>query len=338
MKASSQPTLADVARVAGVGLATASRVVNSGVHVSASSQKKVEAAVRKLGYLPNHAARILKGGRTKTLGLLMPSLADPFFARCAEAAEMVARSHDSLLIIAVSDNDPVLEMKNLAILMRHRPDGLLIVPSNATSRSLRQFAKASPVPIVTVDRPLPGCPAVLTNSFEAARAATQHLIEHGRRRIVCLGAEPGLYTIQERLRGYTQAMNEAGLKPRIDMTLKLDGIAVEPLLQAQMKLASPPDAIFSLKNSATVAVFQALQRLKISIPADVALIGFDDFDLAETLRPALTVIRQPVEDIGRCAAEILFTKINGTAVVDTAPLLLSNTLVIRRSCGCKSRF
>ena len=338
MRISPPSTLADVARAAGVGIATASRVVNGGDHVSAASRKKVEAAVRKLGYLPNHAARILKGGRTKTIGLLVPSIADSFFALCAEAAELVAREHDSSLIIAVSDNDPTLEMKNLTVLMRHRPDGLLLVPSDPASTTLLQFVKDSHIPIVTLDRPLPNCPAVLTDSWEASREATLHLIEHRRRHILCLGAEPGLYTIQERLRGYRDAMKKAKLPPRIDLTLGDRGNTAEEILATQMRLASPPDAIFSLKNSATIAAFQALQHLKLSIPADVALIGFDDFELAGTLRPPLTVVRQPIEDIGKRAAEMLFSMLQPMSGKlrrpSTGRLILESQLIIRRSCGC----
>ncbi len=176
MQRNSGATLADVADAAGVGVATASRVVNGGVNVSPATLKKVQSAIRRLGYLPNHAARILKGGRTKTIGLLVPSIADSFFAACAEAAEEVARSHDSLLIVAVSKNSPDLEISNLAVLMRHRPDGLMLVPSSSNGRRLRSFVAESGVPVVTLDRPLGSCPAVLTNNFEAARAATRHLL------------------------------------------------------------------------------------------------------------------------------------------------------------------
>ena len=339
-KKSFQPTLADVARTAGVGVATASRALNGGTHVSPQTHKRVESAIRQLGYQPNHAARILKGGRTKTVGLLVPSIADSFFASCAEAAGMVARMHDSLLIVAASHNDRETEMSSLSVLMRHRPDGLLLVPSNAESRALASFIRNSGIPIVTFDRPIASAGAsVLTDNFEAARAGTEHLLEHGHKRILCLGAEPHLYTIRERLRGYRQAMSDAGLAPLESMTL--DETAATKSLRVLLNGPEPPEAIFTVKNSATIATFQALQELNVEVPSRLALLGFDDFALASTLRPTVSVVQQPIEEVGRKAAELLFAQLesamggDGTERMRRKPLVLSSRLVLRASCGCK---
>jgi LacI family transcriptional regulator len=340
MKNRSHPTLSDVAHVAGVGVATASRVINGGTHVSAKTLKKVQDAIKQLGYMPNHAARILKGGRTKTIGLIVPSIADSFFSTCAEAAEEVARVHDSLLIVAVSSNDTEIEMSKLEVLMRHRPDGLLIVPADTCSKKLISFVKQSSIPIVTIDRPLPGCASVLTNNFEAAVSATNHLIEHGHRRILCFGAEPRLYTIRERLRGYRQAMEQAGLTPLIDTAFKGDELSAKLALSANLSGPHGADAIFTLKNSATIATFQALQKLRVSVPAQVALLGFDDFELASTLQPAVSVMRQPIEDIGRHATELLFALLGRMYYSSVSrkkahpSVVLPNRLMLRASCGC----
>jgi LacI family transcriptional regulator len=338
-------TLADVARMAGVGLATASRAVNGGTNVSPAALKKVESAVRQLGYMPNEAARILKGARTKSVGLLVPSIADSFFASCAEAAGKVARLHDSLLIVAVSNNQRDTEMSSLEVLMRHRPDGLLIAPSDPASGRLRAFMRNRSVPIVTFDRPLlgDGCASVLTDNFVAARNATVHLIEHGYKRILCFGGEAELYTIKERLRGYRQAMEEAGRPLLIDTTLSDDAASVERSLKSHLASRKPPEAIFTLKNSATIATFQALQRLGVSVPSTVALLGFDDFALAGTLRPSISVVQQPIEDLGRKAAELLFAQLGHMQGASRSkknkyePMVLPNRLLLRHSCGCKVR-
>ncbi len=339
-KKSPQPTLADVARAAGVGVATASRALNGGTHVSPATHKRVQAAIRQLGYLPNHAARILKGGRTKTVGLLVPSIADSFFASCAEAAGTVARQHDTLLIVAVSHNDPDTEMSSLQVLMRHRPDGLLLVPSSAESRTLASFVRGSGVPIVTFDRPMAHASAVvLTDNYQSAEEGTAHLIGHGYKRILCLGGEPGLYTIRERLSGYRAAMSEAGLQPLEDVHFKEEEAA--EALRSYMRGPGAPDAVFTLKNSVTIATFQALQKLKVAVPKSLALLGFDDFALAGTLRPALSVVQQPIEEMGRKAAELLFAQLervhNGTNATrgHPKPLVLPSRLVLRGSCGCK---
>ena len=343
-KSGSHPTLSDVARAAGVGVATASRALNGGAHVSARSLKKVEAAIRQLGYLPNHAARILKGGRTKTVGLLVPSIADSFFASCAEAAGEVARLHDSLLIVAVSNNDRATEMGSLAVLMRHRPDGLLLVPSDTGGKQLVSFVRSSAVPVVTFDRPIPGsgCASVLTDNFEAACAATRHLIEHGYRRILCFGGEPDLFTIRERLRGYRHVIESAKLPLLIDTTWHGDADSAVHVLSRHLSGHRPPDAIFTLKNSATIATFQALRQLRVAVPASIALLGFDDFDLASTLRPSASVVQQPIVDVGRKAAELLFAQLEqpngaGAGRQSRAPLVLASRLVLRNSCGCKTR-
>lgn len=337
-KSNSHPTLSEVARLAGVGVGTASRVVNGGVHVSAGTMRKVKSAIQQLGYMPNHAARVLKGGRTKTIGLLVPSIADQFFASCAEAADKIARAHDSLLIVAVTRNQCGDEMSSLEVLMRHQPDGLLIVPSDPENKELAKFVRNSSIPVVTLDRPLfgSGCSSVLSDNFEAARKATLHLIEHGYKRILCFGSEPELYTIRERLRGYRQAMEEAGLQPLVDTGLD-DMVLAFLSLPAQLKSRRPPDAVFTLKNSSTSAVVQVLRQLRVSIPSRLALLGFDDFELAATLHPSISVVQQPIEDLGRTAAELLFAQLEGHPSKKTQrePIVLPNRLVLRRSCGCK---
>ncbi len=338
----SHATLTDVARSAGVGIGTVSRVVNGGMNVSPGTLKKVEAAILQLGYLPNHAARVLKGGRTKTIGLLVPSIADSFFANCAEAAGDIARSHGCLLIVAISSNQHNAEKNSLEVLMQHRPDGLLIVPADSESKHLLRFTKSVSCPVVIFDRPLLGsdCSGVSTDNYEAAFAATTHLIEHGYRRILCFGSEPRLFTIQERLRGYTRAMEDAGLPPLVDTNLHEDGSTAEQLLRAHLGSRSP-DAIFTLKNSATVATFLALRKLKISVPKQIALLGFDDFDLAGALQPSVSVVQQPVKDVGQKAAELLFTQLGHKYSSENRKLLAPETvvlpsrLVLRESCGCK---
>jgi LacI family transcriptional regulator len=336
------PTLSDVARVAGVGVGTASRVINGGINVSRETLKKVESAIRQLGYMPNQAARVLKGGRTKTVGLLVPSIADSFFASCAEAAGKVARFHDSLLIVSVTKNQPEAEMISLDVLMRHRPDGLLIVPSDSGSEALASFVRNTAIPIVTFDRPLfgSGCASVITDNFEAARNATFHLLEHGYKRILCFGGEPDLYTIRERLGGYRQAMDDAGLPSLVDASLGDDANLAARALTRHLSGRRPPDAIFTLKNSSTILTLQALQKLKVSIPGRVALLGFDDFDLASTLRPPISVVQQPIEEVGQKAAELLFAQLEHnpgarrSGKLNRDPVVLANRLVLRRSCGC----
>ena len=341
-KSRPHPTLAEVARKARVGTTTVSRVINGGERVSPDTLKRVQAVIEQLGYMPNQAARVLKGERAKTIGMVIPSIADPFFSSCAEAAQAIARAHDSLLMVTVTNNDPRTEIENLNILMRHRTDGLLLAPANYQNQPLAEFLHRMGIPVVTFDRLIvnSGIPCVLADNFNGARMATEHLIGHGNSRILCLGGEPTLYTLRERLRGYRQAIQKNGLTPLVDMSVK-DYKSAEYAIESLLAKGQPPDAIFTLKNSVTIYAFEVLQKLKVPIPKSVALLGYDDFELASSLRPAISVIQQPVEDIGRIAAEILFENLltsgkrkNYGAKSRRDSIKLETRLVLRQSCGC----
>jgi ABC-type sugar transport system substrate-binding protein len=151
-KQSSHSTLTDVARAAGVGTTTVSRVINGGERVSQETLARVQAVIEELGYQPSQAARILRGERTKTIGLIVPSIADSFFSTVTEVAQEIARAHDSLLIVTVSNNDPSIELENLNVLIRHRTDGLLLAPAHSENRSLANMLDKLSIPSVTFDR------------------------------------------------------------------------------------------------------------------------------------------------------------------------------------------
>lgn len=343
-KLSKQPTLNEVAKLAGVGTTTVSRVINGGDRVDPKTLSRVRKAIDRLGYMPNHAARILRGGRTRTIGLLVPSVSDPFFASCAEAAQAIARVNDSLVIVIPTQNDPHTEIENVNILMQHRVDGLIIAPANSQSPALRDLLMRLEVPVVAMDRPVLGTriSSVVADNFTGASLATKHLIEHGCRRIVCLTGESTLYTIRERLRGYHKTMEAAGLPTRIDTSIR-DYKSAEYAIESLLAAGDPPDALFTLKNSTTIFAFETLQRLRIPIPGTVALLGYDDFELAGTLRPSITVIQQPVAEIACAAAELLFQELaepwksERAAKAGRAQHIELETRLIRRaSCGCSS--
>lgn len=341
-KKSTHPTLSQVAREAGVGTTTVSRVINGGDRVSPETLAHVRRIIESLGYMPNQAARTLKGQRTKTIGLIIPSIADPFFSSCAEAAQAVARTNDSLLIVTTTQNDPRSELDSLKVLIRHRVDGLLIVPANSQSPALRDILLHASIPIITIDRPLvdTSIASVVADNYKGAITATKHLIEHGYKRIACLTGESALYTIHERIRGYRKAMETAHLPFILDATVK-DYKSAEYAILSLLDGANPPDAIFATKNSTTIFAFEVLQRFNIRVPETVALLGFDDFELASTVRPSISVIQQPTEEIGRRAAELLFDQLqadrkpaNVAGTRSAKRLMLETRLIQRSSCGC----
>lgn len=337
-KRTKHATLSEVAKKAGVGTTTVSRVINGGLSVDPKTLLRVQQAIEALGYMPSQAARILKGDRTRAIGFIIPSIADPFFSSCAEAAQAIARLHDSVLIVLTTQNDPKTELDAINMLMRHRVDGLILAPCNAEDDLLCRMLSKISIPVITMDRPIEGStvPSVVANNFAGARTATQHLIEHGYRRIVCLNSETHLYTIQERIRGYKAAMKAAGLAATIDSTVE-DHASAEVALLSMLRGPSPPDAVLTLKNSTTVAVFNVLKKAGVKMPESVALVGYDDFQMAEDVTPSITVIRQPIEEIGQVAAELLFERLlQGNAAPSARQQVrLTTTLIRRASCGCE---
>jgi LacI family transcriptional regulator len=341
-KKSKHPTLSEVATRAGVGTTTVSRVINGVEHVEPATLARVEAAIEELGYLPNQAARVLKGHSARTIGFVIPSIADSFFSNCAEVLQSIARSHDYLVIVLTTQNDVNTERDAVNILTQHRVDGFVIAPADSESESLRSLLARLPVPIVALDRPVTGSPvpSVVANNFAGAKHATEHLIQHGYKRIACLTGEMNLYTIRERVRGYCNAIESAGLKTVLKTSIH-DYESAERVIKKMFHSRNPPDAIFTLKNSTTMDTFEALQRLGISIPKTVALLGYDDFQLAGSVRPAITVVEQPIDELGRVAAQLLFERLlssnayGGVALALPPQQVQLKTRLIRRdSCGC----
>ena len=335
-------TLADVAERAGVGKTTVSRVINGAYKVGPETLERVNKVIHELGYHPSQAARSLKGERSKTIGLILPRIADPFFAAAAEAAQAVARSHDYLLIVAATNYDPQTEIDQVYTLLRHRVDGILLAPMDSASKRLASIVDGINVPVVTFDHPLSKAHvrSVVVDNYEGASAGTRHLIEHGRRRILCLGGDARLYTVRQRQKGYKDAMQKAALTPWLDDSPN-DYQDIEKVLRAALRHKQPIDAIFGVRNSIAIYAFQALQSFGLKMPADVALIGFDDFETACTLRPAVTVVKQPVEAVGSRAVNLLFDLMrNGVIALSPGQTLsetLKTSLIIRSSCGCHSK-
>jgi len=337
-KPSGIPTIADVARECGVGSMTVSRVVNGGKLVSPRTAARVRAAIRKLGYEPNEAARILKGQASRTIGLIVPDLADAFFSICAHAVQQTAAKQGYTTLLLASERDAESESKEIAMIKSRNIAGILIVPSNPDCVPQLQELRARGTPVVMLDRTFPGLDAghVTVENAEGARKAVNHLIEHGHTRILCAGYDGQFNSIAQRIEGYEKAMAEAGLRAQ---TVIVDqGTAVGSKVWQKIRSPKAPTALFSLNNVATIQVLQTFQKENVHIPEDVALVGFDDFELAPLLAVPLTAVRQPAAQLGQSATRILLDWIqlgSDTRSLHTH-IVLSTELVIRRSCGCES--
>lgn len=329
-KVRSIPALMDVARRAGVGAATVSRVINGGQNVSSGTMAAVQKAIKELGYHPNHAARSLKGARTKTIGLIVPSVADPFFSTAAAAIQVVARAHGSLVLLAASDNLPEREQEQVLTLIQRRVDGLILAPSDAADIGMFKYAG---FPVVCFDRPFfrHKLPTVLGDNYGGAKAATEHLVHSGCRRILCMGGDSKLFTSERRVSGHRDVVRASGLPYLAELNVQ-DYASTEAALRPYLQGKDRIDAIFSIKNAITVNAYRILRQSDIAIPRRVALVGYDDFELADTLEPPICVVRQPISNIATRAAEMLFQALE-TGEEKSRTVTLKVELVHRASCG-----
>jgi len=333
----STPTIREVAKLAHVGLMTVSRVINNHPSVRPSTRKKVEAAILQLGYRQNEAARLLKGQRAKLIGLIVPDLSDTFFATCAHTVQQIARQHGYMTLVVSSERDADLEFQEAELMASRKVSGLLIVTSTKPGDERLRQLQSTGLAIVAFDRPLPGADTdcVLVENRAGAEEATLHLIEHGHRRIACIGYDEDAYTVHERVQGYKHQMIVSGLKPQFATNLSsLD--AVRHWLADALSAKTPPTAIFSLNHRTSAFILQSLSERKIRIPEDMALIGFDEFDLAAIVSPPLTTVAQSPVELTRRSMTLLFEGIQKThdgVVSSPAKVLLPVKLMVRGSCG-----
>ncbi|GAA2443785.1 LacI family DNA-binding transcriptional regulator [Streptomyces lavendulocolor] len=323
-----RPTMKDVAARAGVGLKTVSRVVNGEAGVTADTERRVQEAIEALGFRRNDSARVLRKGRTASVGLVLEDLADPFYGPLSRAVEEVARAHGALLINGSSAEDPDREQELALALCARRVDGLIVIPAGADHRYLEPEMRAG-IATVFVDRPAGRIDAdvVLSDSFGGARAGVAHLIAHGHRRIGFIGDQPRIHTAVERLRGYRAAMEDAELAVD-DAWVSLGSTEprrVREALAAMLSGPNPVTAVFAGNNRVTVTAVRELAGRE----GPVAFVGFDDIELADLL--GITVIAQDAAALGRTAAERLFRRLDG---VDDAPArTVLDTVLIPRGSG-----
>jgi LacI family transcriptional regulator len=311
VRGGARPTMRHVAERAGVSLKTVSRVINEEASVAPHTAARVTEAIAELGFRRNDLARSLRRGSTSaTVGLVIEDLANPFYSAVAQAVENVARPRGYMLITGSCEEDPERERELILALLRRRVDALLLVPAG-TERDQTWLARelGDETPVVFVDRPPHGieADAVLVDNAGGAKAAVEHLAAHGHRRIACVADMPTkLYTAAERVAGYEAALDQAGL-PRDPELLKLgarEADEAQAAVRELLALPHPPTAIFCGNNRVTVGALRALHGRD-----DVALVGFDDFELADLL--GTTVVRHEAQRIGAEAAELAFRRLDG---------------------------
>lgn len=330
-------TIREVARQAKVSVGTVSNVLAGSATVRSELRRRVEDAMRGLDYHPNQIARSLKTRQTKTLGMVISDITNPFFPQVVRGAEDAAIAAGYLLITLNTDDNPERERQSLSMLRARKVDGLLltVAASRDDMHHVEQF-RDSGLPIVCIDREVPGIPLdlVCSDNARGAKMCMQHLISRGHRRIGYLSGTVGLFTAVTRLDGFNQALAEAGLPadPRLVRhgDFRFDSgyrLAKEMLLEHE-----PPTALFGSNAMMGFGALKAIHELGLRCPEDVALAMFDDVPFGDVIQPRLTVVAQPAYEMGHVATELLIARLEGRETsAEPVKRVLVPELLVRES-------
>lgn len=279
--------------------------------------------------------------RTYTIGLIVPDISNPFYPALARGVEDVARKNHVLVFICNTDEDPATGQEYLDLLIAKQVDGLIVAPYGLGFHSQPgvdgTHSGRSPVPIVHVDRPGETGYAVLLDSEGAGRAATAHLIEHGHRRIGLITCSLETPTLQQCYLGYTRALNSAGVAVDPSIILVAPAFTVASGYEAAKQLLEklvPPAAIFAVGDTLAIGAMRAIKERGLRIPEDIALIGYNDIEMAAVVEPPLTTVAAPTRELGATAMQMLQRLVAGETV-EGRQITLPTQLVVRRTCGCE---
>jgi LacI family transcriptional regulator len=358
-----RPTVADVAREAGVSVATAGRALGDYGRVGDALRDQVRAAAARLGYSPNVVARSMRSGGTRTIGFVGVDISNPYFATAMRGICDVARKEGYEAILANSDDRLDIERAAVKVLLEKQIEGIVVAPNAVIGVGHLERAQDLGVPVVLLDRhsSVLDADSVVIDNEAAAHEAVSHLLRLGHRRVgmlLCVDPDesPELVTQTDtgrlrvhgaarpsidRIRGYIAAMDEYGADGAstaaelIRYTVVGDAAHLEREAEALLALPEPPTAVFAADNVATQGLFTAVRRRGLGIPGDISMVGFDDLAWTTLVDPPLTVVAQSPMDMGRIAAERLFARIKG----DDRPgerIVLPTELIVRSSAAERS--
>ena len=328
-------TIKDVAREAGVSVATVSRVYNDTDLVKEKTALRVQEAALRLGYVPHGGARSLSTSRTHTLGVLLPDLYGEFFSEVIRGIDQTAQRHGFHLLISSShEGRPAVEAALRS--MRGRVDGLIVMwPEMDAEIAVRNLPAGFPLVLVSAP-PGPGTFDVITiANYDGAQAMVRHLIELGHRRIAIIKGAEGNYDAAERLRGYRAALEEAGIGavPALEVAGDFSESSGFRATHELLAGAMVPTAIFAANDSMAIGALSALREAGRRVPTDVAVAGFDDIPLARFLDPPLSSVHVDISALGERATHRLLDAVRDKAAHVRRTETFPTTLVIRRSCG-----
>ena len=338
-------TIREVAARAGVSTATVSRSLRGGVGVEPATRAKVEAAARELRYRPSGVARSLKMGATKTLGLIVTDIENPYFPQIVRAVEDAALEQGYTVLLADGRRDPERELESLDILGEHEVDGMIIASTTLTRRHGERIRELPcPVIIMNSDSTVPDVPAVMSDNYSGGRLAAEHILRLGHRTIAFVGGPEGEISVQARVDGVRAAVTEHmavdGDQFRVvDADASFDGgvRAAETLVAGGIR----ETALLCRNDLTAIGVLRGLKAAGVRVPQDVSVVGFDDIEMSAYVDPALTTVHQSTDEMARRAVADLFERVSrGREEVSVAVVhppgetyLVPVELVVRASSG-----
>ena len=329
-------SIKDVARLAQVSISTVSHVVNATRFVSDDARKRVENAIRELGYVPSAVARSLKSNSTKTLGMLIPNCTNPYFAEIVRSVEDHCFGAGYALMLCNTDDEPHRQSVYLQVLSERRVDGLIII-STGNDCELLALLEGLTIPAVLLDREIQHmqCDLVESANEQGAILATQHLLALGHHNIACIAGPDDLNASAQRILGWRKALAQAE-RPLNTTDILLHGDFSSQsgfdAMQSLLLLPQRPTAVLVCNDLMGLGALSAAHQAGVRIPQDMSLVGFDDIELAHFASPPLTTIAQPKQRMGSLAVDMLLERIQNKRS-QTRQVLLQPTLVVRASTG-----
>jgi LacI family transcriptional regulator len=331
-------TITDVAKLAGVSPVTVSRVINDAPLVNLKTRARVEQAIRELGYVPNVAAASLRSKRTRSLALILPDVTNTFWTTVARGVEDTAQSRGYSVFLCNTDEDLAKQARYLEFVTSQRVDGVVIAPCGRDAGNLARLRDRD-IRTVIVDRCIDGweTDTVRGDSLSGAYALVKHLISLRHRRIAIISGPHNTSTAEDRVTGYCIALSEAGIAPdpRLIQRGEFRTTSGEELAYQLLDEQPRPTAIFAANNAIAMGVIDAAAKRGLRIPQDLALVCFDDLPSISHLFPFLTVVVQPVYEMGVNAAQLLLSRLDAAAPLDPRHIVLPTRMILRHSCGAR---
>lgn len=327
-------TMKDVARLAGVSTSTVSHVINKDRFVSEAIREKVDAAIKTLNYAPSALARSLKLNQTHTIGMLITASSNPFYSELVRGVERSCFERGYSLVLCNTEGDEQRMNRNLETLMQKRVDGLLLLCTETHLPSAEIINRYPSIPTVMMDwAPFEGESDVIQdNSLLGGEMATLHLIENGYTRIACIAGPQDKTPARLRLEGFRHAMHKAGLEilPGYEIIGDFEFQGGFTAMNSLLALELPPHAVFTGNDAMAVGAYHALYQAGLKVPQDMAVVGYDDIELARYMTPPLTTIHQPKDELGELAVDVLIHRMAQPTLAQQR-LLLTPELVERGS-------